>query len=117
MRFFDIAARLSKKAQYCHKLGAVVVHKNRPIGFGFNKPHKSHPRSLNKYNNIHAELDSILGLSYNELDGADIYIYRQTKDGKPALAKPCSSCMELLKKVGIKTICYTCNDGYKEELI
>lgn len=108
---------LSKKADYRHKLGAVVVYKNRPVGFGFNKPYKTHPMSTNKYNTVHAELDAIIGIPYKYLINSSIYVYRETKTGKPACSKPCQHCMELIKRVGIKKIFYTDNGFYKEENI
>jgi len=35
-----------------------------------------------------------------------MYIYRESR-GKPALARPCEKCMEILRKAKIKEIIYT----------
>ena len=112
-----MARRLAKKANYTHQLGAVVVKKNRPIGFGFNEPHRTHPKSNNPFNTIHAELAATLGLSYDELKGAEIYVYRELKGGKMAMSRPCKHCMLLLKLANIKKVYYTSDTGYKEEEI
>lgn len=116
IRFFDMARKLSKKSEYSHQLGAVVAKKNKVLGLGFNKPYKTHPRSNNRFKTTHAELDAILGLSAEELTGATIYVYRETKDGSPANSKPCQYCQMLIKKAGIKKVCYTDEGKFKEYL-
>lgn len=116
-RFFDIARRLSKKSDYCHQLGAVVAKKNKIVGLGFNQPHKTHPRSNNRFKTIHAELDAILGLAKEDLEGSTIYVYREHKDGSPANSKPCQYCQMLIKQAGIKKVCYTDDGQYKEYIV
>lgn len=117
IKFFDLAKKLSFKADYHHKLGAVIVNKNKVLGIGFNKPNKTHTKSNHPFKTIHAELDSILGLSKEDLKGSTIYIYRQHKNGSPLLAKPCEHCQELLKLAQIKYVCYTSNGGYIKEKV
>lgn len=112
-KYFDIAKRLADKSQYFHKLGCVVVKKNKAIGFGYNKPHKTHPRSTTKFRTTHAELDAIIGLSYTDLSGAEVYVYRQLKNGTPAMAKPCQHCMELLKLANVSKVYYTSEKGFE----
>lgn len=114
LRFFDIARKLSLKSQYHHKLGAVVVKKGKVLGLGINNPFKTHPRSTNPFKTIHAELDAILSTDPSDLVGSDIYVYRQHKNGKPANAKPCSHCQELIKRSGIKRVFFTEDGCYKE---
>lgn len=117
LKYFKLAKVLSQKSNYFHKLGAVVVKKNKIVGMGYNKPNKTHPKSNNNFKTVHAELDAILGVNLNELNGATIYVYRETKDGEPANAKCCKNCEELLRMVGIKKICYTMDKSYREEVI
>lgn len=112
LKHFQLAQRLSRKSCYHHKVGAVVVKKNKVLGVGYNKPYKTHPRSTNKYNTIHAELDAILDCSRDELLGADIYVFREGSNQAPRLAKPCIHCHQLLKEVGISTVFYSDNDGF-----
>jgi deoxycytidylate deaminase len=114
-KYFDIAKRLAKKSNYHHQIGAVVVKNNRPIGFGFNDTKKTHPRAPTPYRTKHAEFDAVLGLSYDELNGAEIYVYRETKDGKPAMSKPCEHCQEMLKLAKICKMNYTSDKDYQSE--
>lgn len=116
-RFFNMAKRLSKKATYCHQLGAVVVKKGKPLGFGYNKPNKTSPHSNNQFKNIHAELDAILDCSREELQGASIYVYREHKSGKPANSRPCKYCQMLIKEAGIKKVYYTDDNKFKEYVV
>jgi len=115
--FFELAKKLSYKSDYPpHKLGAVVVRRNAILGIGFNKT-KTHPKAKTRFKTIHAEMAAILNTQTEDLTGCSIYVYRETKDGKPALAKPCEYCLELIRQVGIKHIYYSDTDGFKYERI
>lgn len=109
--FFRLARNVSKYSNYPIKVGAVVV-KKKPIGVGYNIK-KTHPRFSNPENSIHscihAEMKAIMNCDL-EVDGADMYIYRELKDGSPALARPCDLCYNVLKGYGIKTIYYSTNE-------
>jgi len=115
VRFFDVARKLSYKSNYKpHKLGAIIVKGNKIIGMGFNK-NRTHRRSNNKWKTLHAELDAILNAGREDLNGCDIYVYRETKTSQMALAKPCSFCFQLIKDVGIKNIYYSNSNGFNKE--
>jgi len=73
---------------------------------------KTHPKSNASYNTLHAEVDALIGLDFDLTKDCDAYIFREHKDGKLALARPCSTCMLALKKAGINTIFYTVDGGY-----
>ena len=48
---------------------------------------------------------------------AEIFVYRSSGH-KLRNCRPCPSCMKALKDRGIKTICYTTEDGYcKEDIL
>lgn len=115
--FFELAKKISYKSDHPqHHIGGVLVKKSKVISVGFNKC-KSHPKSNAPYRHIHCELDCILGVDKEDLEGAHIYLYRQTKAGEIALSRPCKWCHELLKQAGIKTVYYTDYGGFKEEEI
>lgn len=115
IKFFKLASQISKKSNHPkHKIGGILVKKKRVISIGFNK-YKTHSKSNHPYKNIHCELDCILGIDLNILNGSSIYLYRETKDGRPALSKPCKWCEQLLKNVGISRVYYTNNGSYYEE--
>ena len=125
--FFRAAKSVSELSDYPkHKIGAVVVSKHRIISSGFNSNIKTHPlqKKYNQYrfaedsaHKCHAELSALLPLIKDDVDLADasIFTYRKHKNGDLACSRPCKSCMELIKDVGIKKIFYTTEDGYARE--
>lgn len=114
-KFFKLAKKLSEKSDHhSHHLGCVIVNKNSVISVGFNQL-KTHSKSPHKYKMLHAEISALLGNTYRELKGCTAYIYREHRSGEKALAKPCPSCEIALKEAGIKKVCYTTEEGYKEE--
>ena len=129
-KFFNVAKAVSKTSDYPRiKIGCCIVKKNKILSVGANLL-KSHPtqKSFNKYrdidtdkmhNNIHAEFDAILKVANkNNLNGADIYLYRENYNGELRMCRPCKACMMMLKVYSIKNIYYTTADGYcKEEVI
>lgn len=116
-KFFDLARKLSYKSDYnAHRLGAVIARGNEIVGVGFNK-RKTHPLSQTRFNNIHAELSAILNSGEENLAGCSIYVYRETKTGQLAMARPCEHCMQLLKQVNISKVFYTTEMGFTKEII
>lgn len=117
MRPFSLAKKLSEKStHHKYKHGAVLMRKNRVLSIGFNQ-NKTHSRSLHAFKHIHAETDALLSTKVKDLSDAVMYIYREDKDGNPALSRPCSSCLRSLKNAGIKKIYYSIDNGYLEENI
>lgn len=66
---------------------------------------------------MHAEIELISKIRYLDINFSEveIYVYRETKDGRKALARPCKACTQALRDLGIKKVCYTTDDGYCEE--
>lgn len=115
MRFEKLLNKLTNYSiHHSHKISCVIARGNKIVGVGVNKI-KTHPRSNHPWSMIHAELDAILGCNKEDLNGADIYIYRQNKNGKLACSKPCTYCHELILLSGIKRVIYTFEGSYKEE--
>jgi dCMP deaminase len=111
--FLRVAKEAARNSTYHHKLGAVIVKKGRVISVGYNKPHKTHPKSNTRFKTIHAEFDAILGCDKDDLKGATLYVVRSAKKG-PNMAKPCACCMELIEMVGIKKVVYSTSQGFEE---
>lgn len=116
-RFFELAKKLSYKSDYHHKIGAVVVKKNKILSLGFNKPNKTHPASPNFWKTTHAEFDAIWSCNKEDLKGASIYIFRQHKNGCLASSKPCKDCHNLIVYSGIKKVYYTDEGQFKEFIV
>lgn len=128
--FFKHARNMSLMSDF-HKshTGCVVVYKNRIIEAGFNTC-KTHPIQR-KYNELrfscewsphymHAEVHALSQLIHNNdinWSKVHIYVYREHKNGIRAMARPCKSCMQLIKDLGIKYIHYTTEDGHADEVI
>jgi deoxycytidylate deaminase len=45
----------------------------------------------------------------------ELYVYRELRNGKMAMSRPCEACMAVIKKMGIKKIHYTTPDGFATE--
>ena len=124
--FFNAAKSVSELSDHRHKLGCVVVLGHRIISSGRNSKTKCHKVQAmmdkamfgcESLGPVHAEVDALLPLIRKKVDlsRASIYVYREHKDGSPALAHPCSRCMKLIKECGIKRIHYTTDFGYAVE--
>lgn len=113
-----IAKEVSKTSDHRVKVGAVIA-KKKPIVACSNK-NITHPLyadpSKGKSSSLHAEIRCIIHSKCN-LVGGEIYVYRETKDGNYALAKPCKVCLQALKEAGIRKIFYTIKEYpfYREE--
>lgn len=127
LTFFNIAKDISTFSDHRSKLGCVVVDKHRIISSGHNSQTKCHRVQADidkKYfgldnckGPVHAEVSALIPLikRKQDLTGSTLYIYRQTDNGKIAMARPCARCMSLIKACGIKKIKYTTVDGYAFE--
>lgn len=109
-RFMELARKLSHTSEHKFKHGSVVVRGNRVISMGVNTV-KTHTKSPHPYKTLHAEASAILQAGLHNLQGADIYVYRETKNGCYAESKPCKFCQELIEKVGIRRVWHTTEDG------
>jgi deoxycytidylate deaminase len=117
IRFFELAKKLVKHSDHHqHNIGSVIVLKNKVVSVGYNIL-KTHRHSPHPFKSSHSEFRAIWGTDPVELRGAEIYVYRQKKNGELGLARPCESCYSLIKSVGIKKIHYTDYDGYKTEKV
>lgn len=111
----------SIRTQACHdqhRLSAIILRKGILISSGFNNQTKTHPaiKKYNEHQTIHAEFSACMKVKNKKLlNGATMIIYRESADGEPALARPCSSCYSFLKNMGIKNITYSTPLGFTTE--
>lgn len=101
-------ARLQSRKSECKiKVGAVIVRRGKPLAMGCNIE-KSHPAWVKgKCCTIHGEIAALIQVAHIPLRGSTVYVYREHKDGKPALARPCANCQTILKEYGVKTMVYS----------
>lgn len=130
---FSVARENSFKSDYNGnaRVGCVITYKKTILANGFNsdKTHTVQSQynkwrykdSGNKYlpPRVHSEIAALAKIRYLDIDFSRIhvYVYRELKNGHVAIARPCPSCMAMIKKMGIKNIHYTTNDGYAHEVL
>jgi deoxycytidylate deaminase len=118
---FDVAKAASIYGQHeSAKIGAAIFRKNEIISIGFNS-YKTHTRfnHINSFSEdmtyvLHAEMAAILK-ARRSLDGCNIFVFREYKNGSMAMSRPCKACYNALKEAGIKYIYYTSSEGYNKE--
>lgn len=95
---------------------ALLVSK-KPISLAPNNPHKTHPLSHysnSKRQSTHAEIRCLRNTPKSKIKGGILYVWRRGHTGAYRLAKPCVMCMQTIKKVGVKKVIYTTNNGFEE---
>ena len=127
--YFKAAKAVSEIAEFKRvQLGCVAVYGHRIISTGCNGV-KTNPLQK-KYNiyrfhedagehTIHAEVQCLLPLIGDksiDFSKVSLYIYRELKNGRLAPAKPCPSCEQLIKDLGIKKVYYTGQGSYIAEI-
>ena len=120
LAYFQAAKAVSSLSDHHYQMGCVVVNKHKIVSSGYNSETKCHrvqaQLNLNHYKmhspgKIHAEISALLPLRHDDLSKASIFIYRETKDGNKALARPCPCCEKYIRQLGIKHIYYTGNNS------
>lgn len=127
--YFEAARAVAQLSDFPRiKIGCVAVYKHRIISSGCNsqktaplqKKYNIYRFSEDTSHSMHAEMMCLKSLiERNDIDFkyVDLYVYREYKNGELAPARPCESCMALIRKLGIKSIYYTNFQGYSHEEI
>jgi cytidine deaminase len=111
-RFLELARRVSLRSDYQrYKIGAVIARKSHVLGVGFNQ-RKTHPRSPSEFKYLHAEVAAALGIPLPELQRAAVYVYRERRDGRPGLSRPCAACQRFLSELGVRVAYFTTESGF-----
>jgi len=117
LQHFNTCKKIAESSNHeQHKLGAVIVNKNRIISKACNQI-KTHPSSPHPYNMLHAEILSLIRVGQQNIEGSTIYVYRETKNGDLANSRPCIHCLTMLRLYGVEKIYYTTEKGYVYEEI
>ena len=132
---FRLARECSFKSDYSGgsraRIGAVISYKGTVLAKGFNTD-RTHTDQA-KYNRWrykecgnnylpsknHAEMMALSKIKYLDIDFSKVhvYVYRELRDGKLGMARPCPACMAAIKRLGVKHIHYTTDSGYAAERI
>lgn len=100
------AAIVANESQHSFKVGAYS-----PSWFvsGVNS-YRSHPKSLARYNNLHAEMDLLINNSVPTWVATEVFVARLRKDGSLGMAMPCVYCMTMLIESNVDKVHWTINE-------
>lgn len=92
----------------CFRVGAILFHRKYILQAKHNS-YKTHPALTKffKYPYMHAEAACILAHGLENCEGLDMLVMRVGKKNDVTMAKPCDSCSELIKHVGIRKVHYS----------
>jgi len=110
---FD-AATLSKHTKY--RLGASLFRGSRLISTGINQI-KTHTKSPHSYRMIHAEIDALLRVDREVIEGSTLYVVRILKNLNFAASKPCDCCWEMACQLGVRRVIYFEKSGFVSEIM
>lgn len=112
--FKDAAISECYKSSYRQRMGATVVHKGKMVGKGFNKVRST---GIPHMDGIHAEIDALNKTPFRYRSDSIVYVCRINRLGELMLAKPCSSCQTIMRKLGVKYVWYSYSDGWKKMIL
>lgn len=129
-RGFAFAKEASEMSTFKqHHLGAALIYRGCLLARSWNS-YKSAPiqKEYNRLrgfdverwqSTLHAEMSCLSKVRQLDIDfsKANLFVYREYKNGGTAMARPCPACMAMIKSLGIKNIYYTTPDGYSSEVI
>lgn len=101
------------RSQCRFPMGAALVRGNRIIAGASNKKRNS-PVIDYRNSTFHAEI-AVLRKA-GSAQGASIYVARIDANARPAMARPCARCQELLDKAGVRRVFYTTSSGIRAML-
>jgi len=103
------ACEQAYKSQYKIRVGAVVVYKNKIVGKGFNKVHST---GVPKLDGKHAELEALKNTTARYRENSMVFVCRITKCNDLAYSKPCLACQTVMRKMGVKYVWYSTEEGW-----
>jgi len=106
--FLSATTKIATTSQYRFRIAAMIVKSGRVLGADVNVPKISPSTPPNRVS-THAEI-RVLKNTRN-VRGATLYVARLRSENIPALARPCSWCMQQIAKAGISRVVFTTNDG------
>lgn len=108
--FMVYAKRASLNSNYRYQqMGVVIANKSTILATGYNQiRYKRFGSKFCKWDeSLHAEIACMTKIDKDKLRRSEVYIYRESKIGMPANARPCPNCFEALKWAKVKRIYYT----------
>lgn len=116
--FIDIASNEAKKSNMIKKHGAILVHRNKVIGSGYNyltpssgKIHEKRTDTNKARYSIHAEVSCIRSVrpeNRKYIASSVLIVVRINTDGDYLDSLPCKNCSSVINKYKIRKTMYTC---------
>ena len=120
-KYFSKAKQIAQVSDFPKvHIGCIAVYQNRIVGIGCNTyriDDADYNSSESLLPKLHAEINCLNQLKHLDINFSKVklYIYRTRKDIECGMARPCASCMQAIKDLGMREIYYTNNDGYTDE--
>lgn len=102
------------KSSFYQRLGAIVVFNNKIVGKGFNYAHGA---GIPFGDGKHAEVAALNNTTARYRKHSIVYVVRLGRAGAIRNSKPCDSCTKIMRKMGVKYIWHTDNDGTWHRII
>lgn len=111
-RKYEIAKLVALQSEQCYRLGVVIALGSKLISTGYNR-NKTHAKTEHRWKAIHAEFDA-LRRAGTDLTGASLYVVRVRSNGEFASSFPCSDCLSMIRKRGVRKVYYITETGKKD---
>jgi deoxycytidylate deaminase len=104
----DILKKKARNSDLQFKHSACLLKGNKICAIGVNKCLKHIViDNIKTKTTIHAEIDAILNSNSKNMKGMDIVIIRLGQSNKLQNSRPCNSCIEKMRKKGIRKAYYS----------
>lgn len=114
VKWSEVGSKFAKESRCSlYQMAAVLIKGGRLMSFGVNAPGgpafyiKKHRPNLSK----HAEIECLKNLNRDDTANTTLYVVGKTVNGTTIFSRPCQSCMEFCKRMGIKRVVYHDRDG------
>lgn len=105
--------KIANQSTLLHKHGACLLHKSKIVSIGYNKYFNIwNYNGIKVKTTIHAEIDTISKYPNKYVKGMDIMIIRIGGSNTLRNSRPCNSCIDTLKKKGIRKVYYSTDEGH-----
>lgn len=97
---------MAKQSEQRQQHAAIIVRGGSFQSFGINT-YRNQPGIIHELTElgVHAEINALRCCKRTE--GAILYVARVNNKGEPRQSRPCSRCIEAMKKAGIKRVVYS----------
>lgn len=104
----DYLKKIANNSDIYYQHAAGIIQNNKLISSGINK--FAAVKSPQYKRTIHAEISAFYNVSKKSLKGLDVIVIR-IKNNMLKNSRPCNNCIDKLRKVGIRKVYYSNEDG------